>query len=229
MRKFRFLILFIMIGVFIIPISAFAAISKIKVTAIVPKLIKQNDTKTITIKGSGFKQNAEVNLGQGITVLSTTVKSREIKVQVEVALDAKIGYRTIIVENTNGKKAKKLKGLKVQKCINDCEEPVPFTGNPIPIHDKNSSQYRTDCTNASCHKGILKETSLNSSIDTFHVLKILKLSIIPGKTNDAKCLYCHKNTDIVERSAGSLRKNVDVAICYPCHAPGSIGKEFYKE
>jgi len=228
MKKFCFVIVWLVIGLLAIPLSSFAT-TGVKITGVVPGSLRQNDAKIVTIKGKGFLAGAQVDLGEGITVNTTEIiSSKQIKLQVTVDLTTKTGKRTVTVTNPDGKKGVKKNAIRVKKCIKDCEVVEPFSGNPIPIHDKNSSSYRTDCTNASCHRGILKETSLDSSINTFHVLK-MKLSVISGKTNDAKCLYCHKNTDMVEHSAGSLRKNVDVAICYSCHLPGGIGKEFYKE
>jgi len=184
----------------------------------------------LSIKGSGFQKGAGLDLGDGITVLSANITNRKIKAQITVDPDASISKRDVVITNPDGGKGQKKRGLLVKKCTENCEDFGPFEGNPIPIHDKNSSQYRTDCTNAACHRNKLKETSLDSSIMTFHVLKVLdpQFSKYFGNTNDKKCLYCHKNTDLVEYSAGSLRKNVDTSICYYCHTKGSIGKEFYK-
>lgn len=80
------------------------------------------------------------------------------------------------------------------------------------------------------YKDIRKETGLDSSIMSFHALKVLDQDISKyfGKKTDKKCLYCHENTDLTEHSAGNLRRNVDVTLCYYCHAKGGIGKEFYK-
>lgn len=229
MRKHLFFTVVCLATGLVVPFGAFAA-AKIKLSHITPKIVRQHDIKIISIKGSGFQKGAGLDLGEGITVLSANITTRKIKAQITVDLDASIGKREVIVTNPDGGKGQEKKGLQVKKCTENCEDFEPFEGNPIPIHDKNSSQYRTDCTNAACHRNKLKETSLDSSIMTFHVLKVLdpQFSRFFGKTTDKKCLYCHKNTDLAEYSAGNLRKNVDVSICYICHTKGSLGKEFYK-
>ena len=230
MRKYLFFtIVSLVTGLVVIPFGAFAA-AKIKISQATPKIVKQNDIKILSIKGSGFQKGAGLDLGEGITVLSANITNRKIKAQITVDLDASIGKRDVVVTNPDGEKGQKKRGLQVKKCTENCEDFGPFEGNPIPIHDKNSDQYRSDCTNAACHRNKLKETSLDSSIMTFHVLKVLdpQFSKFFGKTNDKKCLYCHKDTDLIAYSAGNLRKNVDVSICYNCHTKGSIGKEFYK-
>ena len=230
MRKYLFFtVVCLVTGLVVIPLGAFAA-AKIKLSQITPKIVRQSDIKIISIKGSGFQKGAGLDLGEGITVLSANIADKKIKAQITADLDAPIGKRDVVITNPDGGKGQKKRGLLVKKCTENCEDFGPFEGNPIPIHDKNSSQYRTDCTNAACHRNKLKETSLDSSIMTFHVLKVLdpQFSRFFGKTNDKKCLYCHKNTDLLEYSAGSLRKNVDVSICYNCHTKGSLGNEFYK-
>jgi len=230
MRKYLFFtIVCLVTGLVVIPFGAFAD-AKIKLSQITPRIVRQNDIKILSIKGSGFQKGAGLDLGEGITVLSANIADKKIKAQITADLDAPIGKRDVVITNPDGGKGQKKRGLLVKKCTENCEDFGPFEGNPIPIHDKNSSQYRTDCTNAACHRNKLKETSLDSSIMTFHVLKVLdpQFSRFFGKTNDKKCLYCHKNTDLLEYSAGSLRKNVDVSICYNCHTKGSLGNEFYK-
>lgn len=230
MRKCLFFtIVCLVTGLVVIPFGVLAD-AKIKLSHITPKIVRQHDIKIISIKGSGFQKGAGLDLGEGITVLSVNIADKKIKAQITADLDAPIGKRDVVITNPDGEKGQKKRGLLVKKCTKNCEDFEPFEGNPIPIHDKNSSQYRTDCTNAACHRNKLKETSLDSSIMTFHVLKVLdpQFSRFFGKTTDKKCLYCHKNTDLAEYSAGNLRKNVDVSICYICHTKGSIGKEFYK-
>ena len=229
MRKYLFFIICLSPGLAVTPLNTFAA-AKIKISQVTPKIVKQNDIKMISIKGAGFQKGAELDLGDGITVLSANITNRKIKAQITVDPDASISKRDVVITNPDGGKGQKKRGLLVKKCTENCEDFGPFEGNPIPIHDKNSDQYRSDCTNAACHRNKLKETSLDSSIMTFHVLKVLdpQFSKYFGKTTDKKCVYCHKDTDLIAYSAGNLRKNVDVSICYNCHTKGSIGKEFYK-
>ena len=65
---------------------------------------------------------------------------------------------------------------------------------------------------------------------TFHVLKVLdpnfSRSLVRQLIKNAYAAI--KGTDLVEYSAGNLRKNVDILSCYYCHTKGSLGKEFYK-
>ena len=229
MRKYLFFIICLVPGLVVTPLNTFAA-AKIKILQVTPKVVRQNDIKILSIKGSGFQKGAGLDLGEGITVLSANITNRKIKAQITVNPDASISKRDVVITNPDGEKGQKKRGLLVKKCTENCEDFGPFEGNPIPIHDKNSDQYRSDCTNAACHRNKLKETSLDSSIMTFHVLKVLdpQFSKYFGKTTDKKCVYCHKDTDLIAYSAGNLRKNVDVSICYNCHTKGSIGKEFYK-
>jgi hypothetical protein len=58
----------------------------------------------------------------------------------------------------------------------------------------------------------------------------------PGKPGDDKqCIFCHRTVDLVQGSAGSLRKQVDATLCAMCHGQspprnGSSGpvKQFYQ-
>src|SRR3990172_3694149 len=187
MRKYLFFtIVCLVTGLVVIPFGAFAD-AKIKLSQITPRIVRQNDIKILSIKGSGFQKGAGLDLGEGITVLSADITNKKIKAHITVDLVASTGKRNVVVTNPSGEKGQKKRGLQVKKCAENCEELKPFEGNPIPVHDKNSIQY----------------------------------------TTDKKCLYCHKGTDLVEYSAGNLRKNVNVSTCYYCHMKGSIGKEFY--
>jgi hypothetical protein len=230
-KKFSFLpVTICLIPGFVVMPSGVFVVYGITISKVTPKVVRQNDITMITVKGKGFQEGAGLDLGEGITVLSADITNRKIKAQITVELDAPVGKRTVVVTNQDGEKGQKRGGLRAKKCKEDCEDFRTFEGNPIPIHDKNSNQYRTDCTNASCHKGLLKETSLDSSVMTFHIRKVLDPDISKyfGKTTNKKCLYCHENTDLIEHSVGNLRRNVDVLLCYYCHTKGIFGKEFYK-
>ena len=185
MRKYLFFIICLAPGLVVIPFGAFAD-AKIKLSQITPRIVRQNDIKLLSIKGSGFQKGAGLDLEEGITVLSAEITHKKIKAHITVDLDASTGKRDVVITNPSGEKGQKKRGLQVRKCAENCEELKPFEGNSIPIHDKNSSQYRTDCTNAACHRNKLKETSLDSSIMTFHVLKVLdpNFSKFFGKTTD---------------------------------------------
>ncbi|GAB4297447.1 MAG: hypothetical protein Kow0090_12740 [Myxococcota bacterium] len=97
--------------------------------------------------------------------------------------------------------------------------------NYIAIHNPETTQYNSNCTG--CHIGKEKETSLDpDNYPGFHARK-LAISAIPGDTLNAKCLYCHPSVDLSSnRSAGNLRRNVDVAKCGQCHSGGEY--KFYK-
>jgi cytochrome c5 len=86
--------------------------------------------------------------------------------------------------------------------------------NIFAQHDRTSPQYNKNCT--ACHAEILTEQSLDPSIRSAHVVK---LSITPGEDNDIKCAWCHRSVDLVQGSAGNLRRQVDVALCSLCHGP----------
>lgn len=234
MKKYRFLMVFLIIGGLIIPFNTLAANKKkkIKIFKVIPKVVRQNDTKTLKIKGKRFLEAAKVDLGEGITVTTIRVTNKKIKGKAVVDLDAKIGKRTVVVTNPDGKKGKKKRALKVKKCKKDCEAMNPVEGDVIALHDKNSQKYNSDCLNVQCHKGILKETSLDSSIKTAH-LKMLPFvpgySATTGVTNE-DCSYCHnKGVDIISHSAGNLRRDVDVMKCVACHGPSGPGKQFYQK
>jgi len=221
----------LLIGLLVRPLSASGA-ARIKISEIVPKIVKQNDAKIITIKGKGFLDGAEVDLGKGVNILTTEVVSKkQIKLQVIVELDAKVGKRTVVVTNPDGAKVKKKQGLVIKKC-KDCEALKPVEGDVIALHNKNSSKYNSDCLNAQCHKGILKETTLTYATKTAH-LKMLPF--VPGYSStkgpaNENCSYCHSNgVDIISHSAGNLRRNVDVTKCASCHGPSGPGKQFYQK
>ena len=84
--------------------------------------------------------------------------------------------------------------------------------NLISLHDKNSPQYDENCTN--CHAAILVEESLDPSILTAHTSMLFET---PGEKDNEKCGWCHRNVDLVQGSAGNLRKQVKADLCAVCH------------
>ncbi|GAX60329.1 hypothetical protein SCALIN_C10_0089 [Candidatus Scalindua japonica] len=84
--------------------------------------------------------------------------------------------------------------------------------NLISLHDRNSPQYDKNCT--SCHVAILVEESLVPSILTAHTSMLLET---PGEKDNEKCGWCHRNVDLVQGSAGNLRKQVKADLCAVCH------------
>ena len=95
--------------------------------------------------------------------------------------------------------------------------------NIFAQHDRTSRQYNQNCT--SCHAEILTEQSLNPSIRTAHVIMLPKT---PGEKDDQKCLWCHRTVDLDQKSAGNLRRHVDVMLCSLCHGASGVEKQFYQ-
>jgi len=114
-------------------------------------------------------------------------------------------------------------------------------GNVIAVHDRNSTLYGTNCT--SCHAGMLTEASLNTAVrpTTAHGT-MLRAGNKPGSSgSNNQCRWCHHSMTIVEGpptpedpSKGSLRRQVDSALCTMCHGPstsrpsGSGGRQLYQ-
>lgn len=96
--------------------------------------------------------------------------------------------------------------------------------NYISLHNSASSQYRSDCL--SCHSDILEETSLNPNIESAHQAM---MNHTPGAAIADKCVYCHASVDILQHSAGNIRKNVSAATCDVCHGPGDTGTQYYQK
>ena len=88
--------------------------------------------------------------------------------------------------------------------------------NIIAIHDSSSDEYKKKCSE--CHAGIAKAQSLEPSIAP--AAHVAMFDFAPGKAGDDKqCIWCHRTVDLVQGSAGSLRKQVDVTLCTLCHGP----------
>jgi hypothetical protein len=103
--------------------------------------------------------------------------------------------------------------------------------NIIAIHDSNSGQYDKKCNE--CHADIRNAQSLDPSIPAAHVAMF---DFAPGKPGDDKqCAWCHRTVDLVQGSAGDIRKQVDATLCAMCHGPidrngpsGKMVKKFYQ-
>jgi len=87
-------------------------------------------------------------------------------------------------------------------------------GNFIALHDRNSRRYDKDCTD--CHADIFNEQSLKSNIPGAH--KAMR-PFVPGKNDNDKCVWCHKTVNLLQKSAGNIRRYVDVMLCAMCHGP----------
>jgi hypothetical protein len=105
--------------------------------------------------------------------------------------------------------------------------------NIIAIHDSSSSQYNKKCNE--CHADIRNAQSLEPSIAP--AAHVAMFDFAPGKPGDDKqCIWCHRTVDLVQGSAGNIRKQVDATLCAMCHGgpidrdgPGPSGtvKKFY--
>ncbi len=68
--------------------------------------------------------------------------------------------------------------------------------------------------------------SLEPSIPNVHVAMF---DFAPGKPSDDKqCIWCHKTVDLVQGSAGNIRKQVKATLCAMCHGPSGPAKQFYQ-
>ena len=107
----------------------------------------------------------------------------------------------------------------------DEETTENLTTNLYALHDSSSDQYRDDCL--SCHSDILTEESLDGSVPTAHNAM---LPNTPGETTQSKCVYCHTTVDLMQRSAGNIRRQVSVTTCDLCHGPdGPSTRQYYQE
>ena len=105
----------------------------------------------------------------------------------------------------------------------DSDSGTTTSANIIAIHDRRSPQYEKDCTD--CHKSILSEQSLNPSFSTAHVIMLPQT---PGENTDVKCRWCHQTVDLRQKSAGNLRRQVDVTLCALCHGSFGVETQFYQ-
>ena len=107
--------------------------------------------------------------------------------------------------------------------------PITEGQNLSAVHNPSSPKYNGACL--ACHIDKLTESSLAATTPGYHKRKLgLKADgtpVIPGATPDEKCVFCHKSVDMSpNRSAGNLRRHVDVAICAGCHSGGTF--DFYQ-
>jgi len=137
-----------------------------------------------------------------------------------ILFPAKEGYN--FNPSSKSVKFKKKKAVKV-----NFKRVKAAKGDIIALHDANSESYRTDCTTSKCHKGILTENTLKPSVKTAH-LEMIDF-VTSGSTTDDKCVYCHKDTDVLTHSAGNYRSNVSASLCDACHGPNGPGKQFYQK
>lgn len=82
--------------------------------------------------------------------------------------------------------------------------------NYISLHDSSSPDYNPNCIG--CHGKMTSETTLDPKIESTHTLHLT------SKLLNFECTTCHQSTDWIEKSAASLRKQVDVELCTSCHS-----------
>jgi hypothetical protein len=106
----------------------------------------------------------------------------------------------------------------------DDDDPIDPRKNIIAIHDSSSDEYDKKCNQ--CHADIRNAQSLDTSIPNVHVAMF---PFAPGKPGDDKqCIWCHRTGDLVQGSAGNIRKQVKAMLCTMCHGPAGPGKQFYQ-
>jgi mono/diheme cytochrome c family protein len=105
------------------------------------------------------------------------------------------------------------------------DEEIDPKKNIIAIHDSSSDEYKKNCSE--CHADIPLAQSLEPSIAL--AAHVAMFDFAPGKPGDDKqCIWCHRTVDLVQGSAGNLRKQVDATLCTMCHGPAGPGKKFYQ-
>lgn len=95
--------------------------------------------------------------------------------------------------------------------------------NLVALHDRNSRQYDDNCLD--CHAGVTTATSLAPDIEAAHPVM---LSSTPGEDTEEKCVFCHRSVDLMQFSAGNLRRQVDVTLCSVCHGPSTSIRQLYQ-
>jgi hypothetical protein len=88
--------------------------------------------------------------------------------------------------------------------------------NLIELHKSSANRSNKECL--SCHGGIIKQTTLNVKIKTFH-----RLHRESKRDTPKNCSDCHQSVDLRDGSAAALRKQVDPLLCAGCHSGGLPG------
>lgn len=88
----------------------------------------------------------------------------------------------------------------------------------IELHKDLTKVATEQCIN--CHGNKADEKSLQADIKTPHAIHIPLFK---------SCSLCHKSADLLQGSAGALRRQVDPQTCFGCHGPNpSSGKQLYQ-
>lgn len=64
-----------------------------------------------------------------------------------------------------------------------------------------------------CHGNKADEVSLDPTFPTAHRVHLTSTLL------NVKCITCHQRVDLLQGSAASLRRQVDVELCATCHSP----------
>jgi len=97
------------------------------------------------------------------------------------------------------------------------------------IHDPVSRGYDSRCL--SCHAAVLKATTTDPRILTFHQAM---LPYVPGYNarkgpQDVNCVMCHRDAiDFDQESGSALRRTVSVDSCIYCHGRSGPGPQYYE-
>lgn len=88
--------------------------------------------------------------------------------------------------------------------------------NLIDLHKNAGKMSNKECL--ACHSNIKKDVPLNKNFKMFHRVHLESKLATPKN-----CADCHSSIDLRERSASTLRKQVDPQICAGCHSGGMKG------
>jgi len=101
--------------------------------------------------------------------------------------------------------------------------------NLIAMHDASSTRYNPDCIK--CHGNMMGETTLSTDIQGIHPRMVRYVVAETGETDitNNTCKHCHRSVNLLDSSAGNIRKQVATDICVSCHAVNGPGKPFYIE
>jgi hypothetical protein len=112
------------------------------------------------------------------------------------------------------------------------------TQNLFAVHDPTSGQFDGDCIGCHADKINAKSADPKGKIFSYHGLHI-PVSLDVGKvkpedvtSSDCTTGECHGSTggrtDLIDRSAGSLRKNVWPIVCVGCHQDNGPGVKLFE-
>jgi hypothetical protein len=111
----------------------------------------------------------------------------------------------------------------IPNILADDDDSIDPEKNIIAIHNSKSDQYDKDCTE--CHADILSAQSLEPAIPNVHVAMI---PFTPGEKDEKTCVVCHRTVDLLQGSAGNIRKQVKAKLCAMCHGPAGPATQFYQ-